>query len=189
MTPPLRPDADLSLLSRKRRRISLDYPRSGPRSPTLWRYQGLDQQIETQRHQLPHEPVERTVETQNSVQERRTATLLSAVQTPNDRKKGSSGSDLTVASSSYPENVTVRPGSSNAALVHRLSAIVKEPPPNKTVGGKGIAPPITVFPHSKHAKDNPTSYIARVSSSIRIEVCGLSLCIAACCPRQEVHFI
>jgi hypothetical protein len=191
MTPtPSRPDAELSLFSRKRRRISLDCPRSGPRSPTLWRYQGLDQQIETQKHQMPHEPVERTVvETQNSVQERRTAALFSAVQTPSDRKKGSSGSDLTVASSCYPENVTVRPGSSNAALVPRLSAIVKEPPPNKTVGGKGIAPPITVFPHSRRTEDNPTSYIARVSGSIRIEVCGLSLCIAACCPRKEVHII
>jgi len=157
MTQSSRPDAELSLpLSRKRRRISLDYPRpADPHSPTLWRYQGLDQQIEAQR---PHEPVERTVETQNPVQERRTAVLSSAVQTPSDRKKSSSGgSDLTMASCSYPEKVTVRPGSSNAALL----PIVREPSPNKTVGGKGIAPPITVFPHSTRAKDNPTSYFTR----------------------------
>ena len=165
------PDAELSLMSRKRRRLSLDSPHADPsHRPTLWRYLDLDQHVEPPRHQTPHELVERSVETQNSVQDRRTPTL-SPVQTPSGRKNGSSGSD-TVASGSYPESVTVRPESGNAALGTRLSAIVREPrPPNNTISGKGIAPPVAAFPHSKRTKDNPISYISRVSRSIRIEVC------------------
>lgn len=175
MTPPSSgPNTELSLILRKRRRISLDSPRSDPHKPTLWRYLDLDQHVETPRHQMAHESVDSTVETQNSVQDRRAPTLLS-VQTPSSRKNSSSGSD-TVASGSYPESVTVRPGSGNAALGTRLSAIVREPPPNKTIGGKGIAPPITAFPHSKRAKDNPISYISRVSRSIRIEVWRSHIC-------------
>jgi len=118
----------------------------------------------TQKHQMPHEPTERTVETQNPiVQDRAKAAALSSVQTPSGRKNRSCGSDLTETASSSgsynTESVTVRPGSGNVApLASRLSAIVREPPPKKTVGGKGIAPPITPFPHSKRAKDNPISY-------------------------------
>jgi len=135
----------------------------------------------TQKHQMPHEPTERTVETQNPiVQDRAKAAALSSVQTPSGRKNRSCGSDLTETASSSgsynTESVTVRPGSGNVApLASRLSAIVREPPPKKTVGGKGIAPPITPFPHSKRAKDNPISY-TRVSRLIHIEVCRSHLC-------------
>jgi hypothetical protein len=191
MVPPSGPDADLPFVLRKRRRISLDSSRSDPHSPTAWRCLDVDPHIETQRHQMPHEPVEKTVETQNPIRDRLT-TGLSSVQTPSARKNGSSGSDLTVTAtsgSSYPESVTVRPGSGNVVLATtRLSAIVRGPPPNRTVGGKGIAPPITVLPHTKRAKDTPISY-SMVSRLVHIEVCRsyLCLCTAACCPRQEVY--
>jgi hypothetical protein len=195
MAPPSGPEMEQSLVPRKRRRISIESSRSGPHSPTPWSCLDLDQHLETHRHQMPQKPVEKTVETQNPILDRRTTTGLSSVQTPSTRKNGSSGSDLTMTAtsgSSYPESVTVRPGSGNAVLATtRLPAIVRGPTPNQTVGGKGIAtPPIRVFPHTKRAKDNPISY-TRVSRLVHIEVCRshLCLCTAACCPRQEVYII
>jgi hypothetical protein len=191
MAPPSGLDTELSLVPRKRRRISLDSPRSDPHSPTLWRHLDLDQHLE--RHQMPHEPLEKTVETQNPIRDRRT-TGLAPAQTPSARTNDSSGSDLTMTATSgsnYPESVTDQPRSGNAVLATtRLSAIVREPPPNKTVGGKGIAPPIRVLPHTKRAKDNPISY-TRVSRLVHIEICKsyLCLCTAACCPWQEVYII
>jgi hypothetical protein len=169
MNPPSKLDAELSLISRKRRRISLDSLHSDPHV-TLRGYLDLDQRLETNRHQMPHEPVERTVETQNQVQDRRT-TSPSPIQTPSG-----GSSDLTMASGGYPESVTAHSGSGNAALATKLSVIAKKPPPNKTVGGKGIAPPITAFRHPKRAKDNPISYISRVSCSIHTEVYMSYLC-------------
>jgi hypothetical protein len=142
---------------------------------------------------MPHEPLEKTVETQNPIRDRRT-TGLAPAQTPSARTNDSSRSDLTMtvtSGSNYPESVTDQPRSGDAVLATtRLSAIVRGPPPNKTVGGKGIAPPIRVFPHTKRAKDNPISY-TRVSRLVHIEVCRsyLCLCTAACCPWQEVYII
>lgn len=152
-TPPPKRTAELSLVTRKRRRTSLDFLYPDPHMSAARGYLDLDQRVETARHQTPHGPVERTVETQNLVHGRRTTmTALSSVQTL-------SGSNISAASGGYhPESV--RPESGNAALATRLSAIVKKPPPNKTVGGKGIAPPITVFRHSKRVMDNPISYIS-----------------------------
>ena len=119
---------------------------------------------------MPHESAEQTVVTQNPIRDRRTAGL-SSVQTPSARKNGS-GSVTATSGSSYPEpeSVTAAPGSSNVVLATtRLSAIVREPLPNKTVGGQ-VAPPITAFPHIKRAKDNPISY-TRVSRFVHIEEC------------------
>ncbi len=156
------------MASRKRRRISLDSPHSDLHAPVVRGYLDLDQHMETTMHQMPRGPVERTIETQYLVQDRRTT-----VETPNGRKNGRSGGDLSVASGS----VMVHPESGNATLAARLSAIVRKPPPNKTVGGKGIAPPITMFRHSKRAMDNPISYISsRVSCFIHIEVYRSYLC-------------
>ena len=178
---PSRPDAEPSFVSRKRRRISLDSSRSGPHSHALWGLLGLDQHIEPERH---------TIVTQNPIRDRRTAGL-SSVQTPNSRENGG-GSVTATSGSSYPEpeSVTAAPGSSSAVLATtRLSAIVREPPPNKAVGGQ-VTPRITAFPHTKRAKDNPISY-ARVSRFVHIEECRsyLCLCTAACCPWQEVYII
>ena len=159
ITPPSRRNADLSLVSRKRRRISLDSQHSESHLPAPREYLDLDQRLENKMHQMPHGPEKGTVETQDYVQDRRT-TSSSSIQTP------SGGSDLTMASGGYPEGVTDHAGSGNAALAARLSAIVRKPPPNKTVNGKSIAPPITVFRHPKHAMDNPISHISsRVSYS------------------------
>ena len=138
--------------------------------PAIRGYLDLDRPLETRRHQIPYEPVEETVETQNHVQDRR-ATSSSFIQTP------SGGTDLTMESVSCPESVAVHPGSGNAALSTRLSAIVRKPAPNDYVGGNGVAPPVTVLRHPKRAMDNPISYFSsKVSCFPHIEVYRSYLC-------------
>lgn len=141
-SPPSKRNAEQFSVSKKRRRISLDSPHSGPHAPVVWGNLDLDQYIETTRHQTPHGPVERIIETENPVQDRR-----ATVQTPSGDGGGS-----------YPENVHAEAG--DATLATRLSAIVTKPPPIRTVGGKGMAPPTTVFRHSMRAMGNPISFIS-----------------------------
>ncbi|KAH9050905.1 hypothetical protein EDB83DRAFT_1348301 [Lactarius deliciosus] len=161
-SPPSKRNAEQFSVSKKRRRISLDSPHSGPRAPAVWGHLDLDQYIETTGHRTRHGPVERTLETENPVQDR-----MATVQTPSGRKFG--GSD------SYSENVHTESG--DATLATRLSAIVTKPPPIRTVSGKGMAPPTAVFRHSMRAMGNPISFISsRVSCFIHIEVCRSHLC-------------